>query len=481
MCMFLDILEQAAITKCGLRRDQPILVGVSGGTDSLALMHGLDTLGFNLTIAHLDHALRPESAQDADFVQHLAESRGLTFIRQRIDVQQAANEAGQSLEETARQVRYRFLFEQARVIKASAVAVAHQADDQIETIIMHFLRGAALSGLSGMAYRRTMPLWDAEIPLVRPMLGIWREEVEAYVAGVSLDPRIDLTNEDTTYFRNRIRHELIPVLNTYNPQIGHIIFRMADVLRDEDQFMDDLAKTAWDDCFLSRAEGRITLHRTTFIQFEKALQRRVLRRALSLLRPDLRDVGFDAIERGLAFAAEPSASGEIDLVARLNLAILEGTLIVKTWAAELPDFGEALLPSDTSNLKLDVGSSLTLSHGWQIKADLVSELPEDFLNLVNTTDAHEAWLDFERLLLPLTVRGREPGDRWQPLGLALHTQKLHDFFINEKVPEHLRDIWPLVCSGDQIAWVVGKRPSELFKVTGATKHLLHLQLIQQQD
>lgn len=479
--MFLEKLAFAATEKCGLTPELPVLLGVSGGADSLAMMHGLQMLGFNVIVAHLDHDLRPESFHDADYVEQLVESYQLPYIRKRIDVHQAAEQAGQSLEEAARHVRYRFLFDQARAHGALAVAVGHHADDQVETVLMHFLRGAALSGLSGMAYRRVLPIWDREIPLVRPLLGIWRDEIEAFVLEAGLVPRVDLSNTDTTYFRNRIRHELIPSLETYNPKIRQVIWHMADVFQEEDQFLCDLAEDAYEDCFVSCETGWVALDRTKYLQLSKAMQRRVLRHTISKLRPDLRDVGFEAIEHGLNMIKMPPGSNEIDLAARLNVVILQDVIVVKTWAAQLPDYNAPLLLSEDHEALLKVGKPINLRHGWRIEAELLSTGSEDILELIDKTNAHEALLDIACLELPLTVRGRKMGERWQPLGMAEHTQKLKDYLINEKVPEHLRDIWPLVCSKGEVAWVVGRRPSEKFKITTETTNLLRLRLVQIKD
>jgi tRNA(Ile)-lysidine synthase len=191
----------------------------------------------------------------------------------------------------------------------------------------------------------------------------------------------------------------------------------------------------------------------------------------------LRDVGFDAVERGLKFIVESSEKGEIDLVSRLNLAVVEDIIIVKTWDAPLPDWKKALLPDASFSDSLEIGSSLSLRHGWQIEATLIKEIPDEVMDRVAGLGANEVWLDYDTLRMPLIVRSRKEGERWQPLGMREHTQKLSDFFINEKIPEHLRDIWPLICSGERIAWVVGLRPSELFKITKATRCVLRLKLI----
>ncbi len=474
--MFLDMLSQAASERCGLSHDEPVLIGVSGGADSLALLVGLEKLGYTLVVAHLDHALRTESAEDADFVKALAEAHGLTYVSARVDVTQYVEDQGQSLEEAAREARYKFLFDQARLFHAQAVAVGHHADDQVETVLMHLLRGAGLPGLSGMAYRRNLACWDLNIPLVRPLLGIWREEIEAFVTDAGLTPREDATNRDQTYFRNRLRHALIPELATYNPKIREVLWRMSSVLEEEDRFMEALAEDAWAACFIAASASRVQLSRRNFLELSTALQRRVLRRAIGQLRSALRDIGFEAIARGLAFAKEPSESGEIDFVARLNLAVIGDQLIVKTWDASLPDWGKPLLTSENQVAGLDPKNSVGLRHGWRVEAEVLAEVPEHPLTALGEMGPNEAWLDADRLQLPLTVRARAEGERWQPLGMPDHTQSLQDFFINEKVPAHLREVWPLVCSGGEVVWIVGLRPSEAFKVGEGTQRIMCLRV-----
>ena len=474
--MFYEDLSQAALEECRLNKDEPLLLGISGGADSIALLHGLHHLGFNLIVAHLDHGLRVESAQEAVFVADLAEAMRLPFVQARVDVGQVAANAGESLEEAARNVRYHFLLDQARRYGAQAVAVAHHADDQVETVLMHFLRGAALSGLSGMAYRCVLPIYDPAIPILRPMLGIWRSEIEAYLAEIGVTPCVDESNADITFFRNRLRHVLIPELETYNPQFRNVILRMADVLGEEDAFLDGFNEAAWARCLEINAEDQVVLNASEFKQLQKALQRRVLRFAISLLRPDLRDVGYDAIERGLSFVMSPPESRKIDFVARLNLVLVQDHLIIKTWSADLPQPDLPLLPTIDFSSQLDVGESIALGSGWSLHAELLESPLEDVLDRINELDTNDAWLDYDCLHLPLTLRGRKTGDTWQPLGMKGHTQKISDFYINEKIPEHLRDLWPLVTSADVIAWVVGLRPSERFKITTDTQKILVLKV-----
>ena len=479
--MFLNVLAATAEEQCGLIKDRPLVVGVSGGADSLALMLGLQALGYDLVVVHLDHGLRTESAADADYVAELAAARGLRCVRNRVAVGQGLAEGGGSLEEVAREARYRFLFDLARREGAQAVAVGHHADDQVETVLMHFLRGAALPGLSGMPYRRRLPAWDEHIPLVRPLLGMRREEIESFVATQGVDVREDLSNRDTTYFRNRLRHELIPELETYNPGFRQVVWRMADVLGEEDRYLDELTDEAWMACQKAEGDGRVEIYLCIFRELPRALRRRVLRRAIACLRPNLRDVGFEAIERGLAFAAEPTERGEIDLAARLNLAVVGEVLIVKTWEVALPEWDQPLLLAEGVQAVLDIEHPVQLAHGWRLTAEVVEEAVEDIPGKFARMDPNQAWLDLDTLSLPLSVRGRRPGEGWQPLGMDGHTQSLSDFFINQKIPAHWRDRWPLVCSGEMVAWVARMRPSEAFKVRKNTQRFLHLQLQQSRE
>ncbi len=475
--MFLSRLGQAAKLQCQLVSKHPILVGVSGGADSLALMLGLHLLGYPLVIAHLDHAIRPDSAADAVFVRNLAASFDLPFEMQRMDVHQAAKENHQSLEESARHARYQFLFACARLHHAQAVAVAHHADDQVETVLMHLLRGAGLSGLSGMAYRRVLPVWDEEIPLVRPLLGHWRRDIEVFVAGHGLEPRQDQTNQDTTFYRNRLRHDLIPDLAAYNPRIRQTLWRMADVLRVDDACLSRMAQKAWERCLLSSRGDCLQMDAKIMLSLDHALQRRLIRRAASYLRPDLRDLGLELVEDALHFIASPSQSGEMDFLAHLKLVRIGDYFFMMDQDALFPDGDYFLLPDDDYAVEFNPGDTVCPDSSWCLHVSMVEPLPSERFWLSADDADMTAWLDADALNQHLLMRTRQPGDRFQPLGMSGHTQKIKDVFINEKIPSQLRDRWPLICSQDEILWVPGIRLSESCKVTDQTQHILKLEII----
>ena len=233
-----------------LPRGSPVIVGVSGGADSLCLLHALHALApdneWRLHVAHLNHQLRGAEAQaDADFVRDIAQHWGLPYTIESRDVAAFARHHKLSLEEAARQVRYGFLLDVAQAQHSDVIAVAHNADDQTESVLMHLLRGSGLAGLRGMLpkmrleeYRILHPQSAIQNPkskiyLVRPLLEIPRSAIDEYCQQHDLHPRVDATNADTTYFRNRLRHELLPTLETYNPNIRSILRRTADVIAAE--------------------------------------------------------------------------------------------------------------------------------------------------------------------------------------------------------------------------------------------------------
>ena len=241
----LSQIAASARDDCRLDPSRPLLIGVSGGPDSLCLAHALHALHYHLLIAHFDHHLRPESSTEARMVQDWSAANRLPFLLGEGDVRSFAKTQRLSIEEAARTLRYRFLFAQARQHQAQAVAVAHNADDQVETILMHLLRGAGLSGLKGMLPVSLNEGWDETIPLVRPLLGVWRKDIEDYCTTQHLAPNLDASNDDTTYYRNRLRHQLVPHLETYNPQIRQVIWRTGRALAGDADTVDAALASAW--------------------------------------------------------------------------------------------------------------------------------------------------------------------------------------------------------------------------------------------
>lgn len=438
-----------------------MLVGVSGGADSLTLLHFLHGLGYPLVCATFDHRLRLAAAGEVEHVRQIAENLGIGFVSDSADVAAHAQAEGLSIEEAARSLRYRFLFRAARLAGAQAVAVGHTADDQAETVLMHFLRGSGLSGLKGMAPRSFLPVFDNapagdhQIPLVRPLLGWRRADTEAYCREHGLTPIHDPTNSDTTYFRNRLRHTLLPELESYNPQIRAALARTAQALQGDDELLAELVEAAWQQSAQEQGAGYIAFARPTLEGFSPALRRNLFRRAAFLLRPGLRDVDFEALERA-------STLKPVDLAGGLQLFVEAGKIYLAACEADLPF---AAWPQVQAEGLV----------GWELARDIIAT--GDFLaQAIENGDPFTAWLDADLTEGDLRVRALRAGDRFQPLGMGGRSVKLQDFFVNIKLPKHARARWPLFCLKDEIVWVGGLRLAHPFRVTEQTRRAVKLTL-----
>ena len=470
-----NILQQ----NCYLRPGKPVLVGVSGGGDSLCLLDLLNRSGYPSVVAHLNHGLRPEAAADAQFVERTAGDLGLPFILGEADVAAHAQRFGLSVEEAARHLRYTFLFEKALLVGAQAVAVAHHADDQVETILMHFLRGSGLAGLRGMRYWTLPNPWSKEVPLVRPLLEIWREEIDAYLTERRIEPVEDVTNRDTKIFRNRLRHELVPYLSTYNPGIRRVLWRMGQVLDSENDLVEGMVDPAWEETYFEHGSGCVSFRFHALVVQPKALQRRLIRRGISLLLPGLRDIDFNTVQRAVDFLGAPTSSGRVELAAGLYLLIEDELLWLAEETAALPHSFWPQLPSQGNGcqvLDLDLPGTAKLGNGWVITCDLEDQPEAAHRQALVNNDMFQAWIDALQTRFPLTIRSRLSGDRFFPAGMAGRSVKVSDFMINVKMPARARACWPLVYSEQDLVWVPGYRLGQAFLVSEASEKVAHLRL-----
>jgi tRNA(Ile)-lysidine synthase len=472
-----SILQQ----NCFLNPEKVLLVAVSGGPDSLCLLDLLVRIGYPLVIAHLNHGLRPESQSEADYVEKIAKAAGHPFIIGQEDVPGFACENSLSIEEAARNVRYTFLFKQAEQVGAQAVAVAHTADDQVETVLMHFLRGAGLSGLRGMQYWTLPSPWCDHIPLVRPLLEIWREEIQAYLADRGITPVEDRTNLDSRFFRNRLRNELIPYLAGYNPGIRRVIWRMAQVLAADYDVIEANLDVAWEKCLVEQREGYVSFRAPVLNIQPDGIQRHLVRRGISWLLPGLRDIDFNTIDRALEFMENPTRSRRVDLAAGIYLLQEDDLLWIATWWADLPIKGWPQYFSKGNRrkeLSLPVPGFVRMADGWGIQAEFSDDIESARQKVLDHPDPFQAWLDADQVHLPLMVRSRRPGDRFAPLGMAGKSMKLSDFMINLKVPTRARASWPLVFSDERLVWIPGLRLAHSCQISSSTSQVISLRVFQ---
>ena len=445
-----------------------VVVAVSGGPDSVCLLHILlglrDKPGVTLHVAHLNHQLRgDESDADASYVTDLAQRLGLPATVEKRDVKAYQRSKRLSLEEAAREVRYNFLADVARATGAEAVAVGHTLDDHIETILMHLIRGSGTRGLRGLQPSSQWHSGKAALNVIRPLLEVSREETVAYCHRHRLKPRLDTSNLSLSPLRNRIRQQLIPLLQSYNPQVGDALLRTARIASDDLAALEEVALELGGN-IVTEQERTVILDRERFIKLPPALQRHLLRAAMEKLVGNLMDIESRHIEEVMTSLHKP-AGKIITLPDGLVFAIEYDRYLLGRDPAALSPFPDI---KEEHNLKIPGATALP---GWRVMADII-----DRKQVSDDGDSYTARFDLDRTGDKLTVRPRRPGDRFQPLGMS-QPKKLNEFMIDRKIPRAWRRRVPIVCSPEQIIWVAGWHIDERVKITEGTRQVLRLEFI----
>lgn len=474
-----DIILQQ---ECQLDRNLPILVGVSGGPDSICLLHSLVQAGYPVVIAHFNHQLRPEAVIEEEMVSQLAKDWEVPVIFEQADVIAYAHSNRKSIEEAARELRYQFLFTAAVNHKAQAVAVGHNADDQVETVLMHLLRGAGPAGLRGMRYRSLPNPWSETIPLVRPLLNIWRAEIEAYLQEHGLSASRDLSNLDPAYYRNQLRHQVIPYLQSLNPQLKQALWQTAELAGTDYDFISAEAQKQWNSGVAHhRLPGVIEIKRDEFSRLFPSIQRELLRKCAFSLQPALRDLDYAAIQRVLHTLSLPESYHRVDLVSGIRLIIEPDQLwlvdrgveiSVDTWP-QIDSTGiyPPVHPTDRTG-------RIQLQNRWELQFHTVP-CNTELLSLAKANaDPFQAWVDADQVQQPWILRSRSPGDRIELLGMEGQHTKLSDLFINRKIPSRARANWPLIASATRIIWIPGVQLAHSARLTGDSQRAIHFALVQ---
>jgi tRNA(Ile)-lysidine synthase len=447
---------------------QRALLAVSGGPDSTALLLVLAHLAasgklkLDLSLAHFDHGLRRKADREAEkaFLSGLAAKLGLPLLLGQGDVRAHARQHRLSVEEAARELRYRFLAEQAERAAINAVATGHTADDQAETVLMHLVRGSGLTGLAGMKPSSSWPFPDHEdLLLIRPLLEVSRGETERYCQEEGLSPCLDVTNLLLAPLRNRIRHQLLPLLRRYNPKIEAALLRLAAATASDLAYLEETASALWH-ALAVKDKGGVGFPRSELVALSPAIRNRLLQAACQQLLADARQIEAVHIHSMAEALAKPVGS-RLSLPGGLAFAV-DGEFVRLTVgraaAAEVRAIAET---------PLAVPGRTTVA-GWLIEAEV---LPGQRVDA--GADPHEAFLDCRAVGDQLAVRSRRRGDRFRPLGLG-GEKKLQDYLVDAKVPRDERDGVPLVCASWGIAWVVGHRIDERARVREGTRTVLHL-------
>lgn len=480
---------------------ETVVVGVSGGADSVCLLYVLakwrQRLGIRLHVAHLNHQIRGvESQADSEFVSDLAGSLGIPITIDSQDVAAHRTERKSSLEEAARELRYAFFAGVAREVGARRIAVGHTRDDHVETILMHIIRGTGVAGLSGLAPcsplvhdSRGMLLpaqassaakaQRSSLLVVRPLLDIARQETADYCQEHQLNPHVDSSNLLPSFFRNRLRLHLLPMLRQYNPNIDQALLRLADIAKEDNAFIEQQASGLWDE--VARQEDKaIYLDKRQLAGLPIALQRHILRMAVARLVGDVRDIEGTHIEAAKNLLDK--SAGKISILPH-DLICQGGydELVIASTAkqAQLPPCPFPPLPDE---LHLEVPGKTAFS-GWSVLASTVREhIGSRTSGSARSTrgKTHQgdlvAHFDLQKTGTNLYLRRRRTGDRFQPLGMSM-SKKLHEFMVDAKIPRAWRGRIPIVCSPQQIIWVVGWRIDDRVKLIRASKEILRLEFI----
>jgi tRNA(Ile)-lysidine synthase len=419
-----------------------VLVAVSGGADSTALLWCLHKLapdlGISLTVAHLNHRIRGlEGDADEAFVRNMSSELGLPFVSEIIEVKHQAAAAKQNLEELARRIRYDFLRRTALQIPAQKIAVGHNLNDQAETALFRFIRGSGPKGLSAIH-----PVVDGLI--IRPLLECSRKSIIEYLKRRNVRYREDSTNIDPRHARNKIRLELLPYLeDNFNPQLVAVVAREASLARETWSFIESQAEETFQRLH-SRLEDGISLEIKAFLKLHTALQKEVLRQALKACLGSLRGISSIHI-RSLLYLCKSAQSGDRIHIPHGSLAVRQSDLLVllKRKPHSSPEFG----------YQLSVPGQCFVTESRTMFQCSICSAPD--LNTMRSVRFTRAYLEPSVLPNALTIRARLPGDRY---GGAGH-RKVKKMLINSKIPRLQRSVLPILVAGDSVIWIPGFRPA----------------------
>ena len=433
-----------------------VVVGVSGGPDSVALLDLLcrlrRELDIELRVAHLNHHLRgSESDDDAEFVATLAAQRDLPYHGGSEDVAALSRKEGYSLEEAARVARIEFLEAVRLQTESSRIALGHTRSDQAETLLLRLLRGSGRRGLGAIRPVRD-DVW------IRPLLATTRSQVEAYVTDRGLRTRQDSSNRDPRFLRNRIRLDLLPRLaDGYNPAIERVLSRTAEVLQGEEALLEDLTQNALREAIYTSGKWKIVLDAPRVFGYHISIMRRVLRSALLLLEGGQDAIDFATVERIIRLSAQ--SSGTVQVASDLSVHRDPDWLI---FSRPMPEF----------QVPVQLGGATEIPALGATLRGRIRPVHE-VRNRLRTFGLARACFDIDGLKDAVILRNRRPGDRFQPFG-APGTRKVSDFLIDLQIPRPLRDGVPLLLCGDTVMWVVGLRTAQPFSVADRTVRVLDL-------
>lgn len=470
---------------------QKVLVAVSGGPDSVCLLHILyllqTDLQISLHVAHLDHQLRGvESEADASYVGDLARKLGIPATIEKRDVATYQASHHLSPEEAAREVRYGFLAQTAQAVGAERIAVGHTENDQAETILLHIIRGTGTQGLRGLQPYHTMRFYGISLTVIRPLLEINRVETESYCSRLQLAPRLDASNLSLSMLRNRVRHELIPLLQSYNAGILDALLRLRRIAAEDLDYLDAETARVWEE-MVSAEDKCIILNKQKFTSLPRTLQSHLLRKASEILLGSLKDVENRHIEEILD-ALDKRTGKMITLPDGLLFSIDYDCYFLGIYSEDSSPFPEL---KGVYEIKVP---GKTFIPGWEIETTITHQAPNCLLKNLSKPQTPNseyktqfdaipgkkgiftACFDFAKTGDKITLRARDHGDRFQPLGMN-QPKKLAAFMLDGRIPRLWRGRIPVFCCPDGIIWLTGWRIDEHVKVTDKTHEILCIKVV----
>lgn len=455
-----------------------VLVCVSGGPDSIALLHILHTLSpalkIKLGIAHFNHMLRDgASEKDALFVENTAVDFGLPFFSERKNVHKYRREKKMSVEEAARHFRYHFFFKIAKKSNFNKIALGHHMDDNAELILMYLLRGSGALGSSGI------PAVRDEI-IVRPLITSTKTQILEFITSNDLKVVVDQSNKDTRYLRNSIRHQLIPLLkSSYNPNIVETLNRFGSIIKSEDKWFEENVAPLYENAVSSQDDDRITFLVSYLRERHISEKRRIIRKGIKVIKGDLKRISYDHIDSVISLLEAQKNLKRLDLPGQIRIVRNYDALIIakekqplrtinkKKFSKEAPIFNYEVFKEKYATRTIGIKESgVLLKFSQHTKMNLTT---------IYNTGKKAALLDLDKLLLPIFIRNISPGDRFSPLGVH-GTQKVCKYFKDRKIPLHQRLKCPIVMSKDKVIWVAGYQIDDSVKVTESTRKILKIEL-----
>jgi tRNA(Ile)-lysidine synthase len=452
-----------------LREGDGVVVAVSGGPDSMALLHVMlqlaNTMRLRLVVAHMNHMFRgAESEEEAKYVERYSAEAGIPSEVVHCDITAIVEREGGNPHAVAREQRYQFLLQVARQYDCRRIALAHHADDQAETVLMRLLRGTGPSGLAGIPLRRM----EQNVELIRPFLRIYKQTLVAYCERHRLEYRTDSSNQERKYFRNRVRLDALPFLRQYNPQLSEALVRLSEMMQSEDEFLEKEAGGVL--ALWSHSNGLYEIPRKEYVYLHPALQRRCLKLILKYVSQGA-EVDYRVLEdvrKAVLQESTPSL--------RVNLP---GCTMVREYdkVSFIPaalDFHQAGLPHELewtpdpeqASGTLNLGPGLIMEWGWKA--------PD--LSLAVSDSRIEVWFDTDRIRFPLRFRPRKAGDRIRPFGLN-GSKKVKDMYVDDKIPPTLRLRLPILEDAEgTILWIPGVRRSDNSLVNEMTTRVLYMKV-----